>query len=222
MAEGESEKDDNRTVSGRGEVIRAQRKGKGLSVERLAKLAGLSVRTIERVEADDGRFQINTLLAIADALRLDYDTIYVGPPNSASPTTQIPDFSSVTRLELRLSFKWTTPEDVTKILNLVEEMRIKSGMQDRIAVQYFSSGSINVFAVITIFDAYRLAASYARGDLDQYKVEAISFPLINPRDKATLAHLLREHDDRPLGSLTQFKLLRNSDGKMSWGAPIRS
>ena len=61
------------------------RKQKGLTQEQLSELSGLTVRSIQRIEAGATRPRAYTLKAIAQALDLDVDTLLARQESQQSP-----------------------------------------------------------------------------------------------------------------------------------------
>lgn len=73
-----------------GKKIAAARKLKGLTQEELADLSQITVRTIQRIEADANTPQSFTLKAIAKALEIDYESL-VSKESSTDSVTATPD-----------------------------------------------------------------------------------------------------------------------------------
>jgi transcriptional regulator with XRE-family HTH domain len=78
MAEATSDFD----VRALGEALRAARRGRGLTVERLAAAAGVSSGLISQLERGQGNPAFLTLRRLADALELPVAHFVQGPPSS--------------------------------------------------------------------------------------------------------------------------------------------
>jgi transcriptional regulator with XRE-family HTH domain len=70
-----------------GEMIKEHRLNKGLTQEELAEKTGISVRTIQRIENNEGDPRSHTLHLLAEALGIDFDLIKKGEKNEKEPTT---------------------------------------------------------------------------------------------------------------------------------------
>jgi XRE family transcriptional regulator, regulator of sulfur utilization len=69
------------------QLITETRKRKGLTQETLADKAGLTIRTIQRIESGENIPRSHTLKAIAHALEVPFDTLVVHATNGADVTT---------------------------------------------------------------------------------------------------------------------------------------
>lgn len=63
-----------------GQTVRAARDAKGISRERLAARIGVSTKTIERVEFDQGDVAAGTAYLIAKELEIDLRSIFTEEP----------------------------------------------------------------------------------------------------------------------------------------------
>ena len=73
----------------RSQKIITERKNKGLTQEELADLAGVTVRTIQRIESGDNIPRSFTLKAIAKALRLPFDELNIAAEPEKSNTASL-------------------------------------------------------------------------------------------------------------------------------------
>jgi transcriptional regulator with XRE-family HTH domain len=67
-----------------GQRVRAARDAKGISRERLAARIGVSTKTIERVETDQGDVAAGTAYLIAHELEVDLRTLFTEEPAKES------------------------------------------------------------------------------------------------------------------------------------------
>jgi transcriptional regulator with XRE-family HTH domain len=67
-----------------GQRVRASRDAKGISRERLAAKIGVSTKTIERVETDQGDVAAGTAYLIAQELEVDLRTLFTEEPAEES------------------------------------------------------------------------------------------------------------------------------------------
>src|SRR5688572_21240357 len=63
-----------------GDRVKLWRRERGLSQERLAEMARVSTRTVQRTEAGD-RTRVTTVGALANALEVTATQLYSGPPS---------------------------------------------------------------------------------------------------------------------------------------------
>ena len=70
-----------------GARLAAQRRQKGFTQQQLAGLTGITIRTVQRIEAGNVQPQAHTLKLLASALEMDFSDL-VTPPADAAPATQ--------------------------------------------------------------------------------------------------------------------------------------
>jgi len=169
---------DGRCVTARGHIVRGQRKAKGWNVQDLAKKAGYSVKTIERVEKGLPVY-IATLSDVANALGMRYELLLADPPLERGRDYKEPiPAEDGTERRLQVVVKIEVPyyafvesERLEQFLKLLQHLLPAKEQITKVSVE---QGSVILTLSMAESDVYRLCEGYLVGRLNILEISEIT------------------------------------------------